>query len=781
MGAENTPHAEVRERYGNDLYMFDTYPPRMGPFQHNSGYDNSHYYVRSRNRSNYHSSNRDSLNFNSPMMNTPHADHDQHIYESKDCNSRDSIEIAESGYDSPDKHFINQNQRKSDLIMDRKQNPRQHVMTNKYDIDRKQNPRQHVMTDTYDKYSDNYTDDRNCNLQLRAREQNLSDIYRDNSTENHDQCLKVAMNKMTQHQLAGNQSRSFHSTDNHDATRTDWDCNLQLRAREQNQYDNSIENHDQCQKVAMNKMTQHQLAGNQSRSFHTNDNHDDNKTGGGYKRPVDNFQGLPVNNFQGLPVDSFQGLQANNFQGLPANSFQGLPVNNFQGLPVDNCLGQSNSNQISHELKQTIQAQTDQAEYDKIMQRLTQPYNETPSSNVQANILAYLNKEQEKDNKVAPSIKGDTIKPFYSKTNKHRAEIQKFTGQDSNFTLSDFEIYLDQQNVYQHWTENEKLEHAFVCLAGPALHCIADSGFHADSWESLKATLKTALEPEGSEAKYLDELNRLCMEPKDTLQVWSEKVRRLGKLAYPDIPEKPRESMLVKKFCDGLNNEHVTRAVAFQHVRTLQGALWVAASDPNPSKVSSLKKPTVNIAQTEVNDTDKIADKLSAIVLSAVEKTEQGEYRKRYRRDQTPPAKFNSPDRYSKSQSYQKHDRPYNDRYDSSRETRYSNNGSYRDRSNSPGWQRKEATPNSYSTYGNSRSPARYQDRQRAVSSERETACYKCRGAGHTMRNCTSADWFEYDKYGCLVKKAPRDRSSSRGRDPKAVGVSARSPVAPKM
>jgi hypothetical protein len=321
-----------------------------------------------------------------------------------------------------------------------------------------------------------------------------------------------------------------------------------------------------------------------------------------------------------------------------------------------------------------------------------------------------------------------------------------------------------------------------MCLAGPALHCIAESGFNAETWHSLRETLKSALEPEGSEAKYLDELNRLSMDPKDTLQIWSEKVRRLGKLAYPDIPDKPREVMLVKKFCDGLGNEHVTRAVAFQHIRTLQAALWVAASDPSPNKVTNLKKPSVTIAQVEVNAVDKVADKLSAIILGAVEKTEQSDYRGRYRRDQTPPAKYNGSDHsYSKNtSSYQKYDRPYRERYDSGQNGRYSNNGSYRDRSSSPGWPKRETTPERFSSYGNNRSPARNQDRQRTRSSERETACYKCRGAGHSMRDCPSEFWYEYDRYGNLVKQAPRDRSNSRGRDPKVTGATARSPVVPQ-
>jgi hypothetical protein len=58
---------------------------------------------------------------------------------------------------------------------------------------------------------------------------------------------------------------------------------------------------------------------------------------------------------------------------------------------------------------------------------------------------------------------------------------------------------------------------------------------------------------------------------------------------------------------------------------------------------------------------------------------------------------------------------------------------------------------------------------------DRKTVCFKCRGAGHMIKDCGSQNWYEFDKYGELIQIERKDNEN-----PKVTGTPPRSGAAPR-
>jgi hypothetical protein len=375
------------------------------------------------------------------------------------------------------------------------------------------------------------------------------------------------------------------------------------------------------------------------------------------------------------------------------------------------------------------------------------------------------------------------------KDTKLPIKIKNYTGQDPSFNLEDFTRHLEQYERYYKWTNSNFVEHALVCLSGAALSCMKDHEEEITNWPQLKDLLQKNMEPEGYEIRYLGQLNNITLRKGENLSDYADRVKRLGKLAYPDIRPRPREKMLVKIFAAGIKNDDIRKAIAFQQIRTINDALRIAASDPDPEQDegegaagnatpasrTALKKTTVHMAITPPPDPlAAITDGMSRI-LQAVSQPKEPETRQsRYRRDQTPPAP----------------------RYYDSREGRESTPPPYRH-----GYEKREAgfsRPQIRERYGNSRSPSHpyqrnreqsrspapyyrragdnqprqsYHDRPRSRSADRTQTCFKCQGGGHMIKDCISEDWYEIDKQGVLAIKPRRDNNNypnERGAPPRS-------------
>jgi hypothetical protein len=367
-----------------------------------------------------------------------------------------------------------------------------------------------------------------------------------------------------------------------------------------------------------------------------------------------------------------------------------------------------------------------------------------------------------------------------------------YSGQNPSFNLEDFNEYLNQQNRYYDWSQMEFVEHALVCLTGPALNCVSENDLPITTWKQLRILLHKTLEPDGSEIKYLHQLKTMYLRKDESLSSYTDRIRRIGKLAYPDIELLPRENMLVTIFTTGLNITDVTKAIAFQQVQTLNEALRVAASDPTPVDIPSgdppiaiktaLKKPTVQIAQVSDDQVDNLTDKISSIVMQAVGARESSAPQNRYRRDQTPPARqyYESreardptppPRRYSYESREANISTPHNrQNYGEHRSPGPSYNNRSRERSQSPG-------PGYRGRDNNQSTRPAYKTRPRSTSVDRRAVCYKCRGAGHVIKDCASEHWYEYNRYGELIISPDKQDKNY----PNANGAPPRSGAAPRQ
>ena len=94
------------------------------------------------------------------------------------------------------------------------------------------------------------------------------------------------------------------------------------------------------------------------------------------------------------------------------------------------------------------------------------------------------------------------------------------------------------------------------------------------------------------------QLNDRKWTPKESIATYAADVRRLSRLAFPNIPEDPKQGLMVDAFVQGLGNEHVKRHVRNSKITTLAEAQAIAEGEPtleNAGMSSPNKKPETSI------------------------------------------------------------------------------------------------------------------------------------------------------------------------------------------
>ena len=155
--------------------------------------------------------------------------------------------------------------------------------------------------------------------------------------------------------------------------------------------------------------------------------------------------------------------------------------------------------------------------------------------------------------------------------------------------------------------------------------CVRDASPRVQDWEALEKLLKARFAPEGRELTYKMQLNDRKWNPKESIATYAADVRRLGRLAFPSIPEDPKQTLMIDAFVQGLANEHVKRQVRNSKVTTLAEAQAIAEGEPTLEGAGQAligKKPTTKLlAVTEPPATNVDLESAVKMISQFMEKT----------------------------------------------------------------------------------------------------------------------------------------------------------------
>ena len=125
------------------------------------------------------------------------------------------------------------------------------------------------------------------------------------------------------------------------------------------------------------------------------------------------------------------------------------------------------------------------------------------------------------------------------------------------------------------WTDKEKVLFLAACFKGDAQKVLGDKRCHV-SYTNLVKLLKQQFRPGQHAEMFLAELRGRQRKPEESLQEVGMKVRRLTKLAYPELSDGARDRLGRMHFADALDSREVRVALFQARPTSLDEAVKIA-------------------------------------------------------------------------------------------------------------------------------------------------------------------------------------------------------------
>lgn len=155
---------------------------------------------------------------------------------------------------------------------------------------------------------------------------------------------------------------------------------------------------------------------------------------------------------------------------------------------------------------------------------------------------------------------------------KHKDMVpESFTGEaDWSEYISQFEVCAE----WNKWTEKQKMQQLYVSLRGKARNVIRHDGEEKTiTYKELVKRLEQRFSPDGQKNLYLAMLRNRQQKPKETLQEYTEAIRKLVHRAYKELPEEARDRIASDHFMGNLKDREIRTRVRLSHPATLDEAL----------------------------------------------------------------------------------------------------------------------------------------------------------------------------------------------------------------
>ena len=159
----------------------------------------------------------------------------------------------------------------------------------------------------------------------------------------------------------------------------------------------------------------------------------------------------------------------------------------------------------------------------------------------------------------------------------HRKEKEpdKFDGKSVEW--KDFIVQFEYLASWNGWSTQEKAQQLVMCLRGTAQRMLGDLTFdQLQNYEVLTKILSSRFSPVGRESAYRCEFRNRRRQRNESISDYGYALRRLGCLAFPDVPHTYREINVIDQFVNGLGNLDLKKHVSLNHPNTLEAAIALA-------------------------------------------------------------------------------------------------------------------------------------------------------------------------------------------------------------
>lgn len=167
------------------------------------------------------------------------------------------------------------------------------------------------------------------------------------------------------------------------------------------------------------------------------------------------------------------------------------------------------------------------------------------------------------------------------------------------------------------WTEEECRYCLCWSLQGPAAkyHTLISSGKGPLTYKQLMKKLEKRFGGEELIETAQARFNQACQEPKESLEVWADRVQVLALRAFKNLPESYAASQAVSRFCLGLEDKEASRDASLKRFKTIDEAkdyvhyflhISSASAKPKTSRRSSSRDQDemVNVYETSISQDD---------------------------------------------------------------------------------------------------------------------------------------------------------------------------------
>lgn len=247
--------------------------------------------------------------------------------------------------------------------------------------------------------------------------------------------------------------------------------------------------------------------------------------------------------------------------------------------------------------------------------------NSTPKRNMFTGIITNTNDNNYSGFHGLEGPSGGLTDGFHNQDYSLRPKRKPITPQcyEGSTDFRDYIVHFERVADWNKWDSYEKAQQLMVSLKGSAQRVLSDLtlGQTADFWQ-LRTALMDKFQPPGREAQHRCEFKNRKLKPDENISEYGEKLKRLAALGYPSMSTDARETCIIDRFIDGLDDFETRKHVQFGHPNTLQQAINLALEYGAVENPHGLLKPQARVDSAQGNvqngsDSDNVS-KLSAAV-----------------------------------------------------------------------------------------------------------------------------------------------------------------------
>lgn len=177
---------------------------------------------------------------------------------------------------------------------------------------------------------------------------------------------------------------------------------------------------------------------------------------------------------------------------------------------------------------------------------------------------------------------------------------------------------------YNGWPPALQAMHLVKALVGGARSILADMSVeHMEDLPKLVAALERRYRPREKVPAYRALFNGRRQRPKESAQEFAEELRLLALKAFPTESAEGRETRLIDKFLEGLQDNDMRKHVVFQHPESIEGAVSIATeleAYDEAQRVNGVKKPkdcerSFALTESETNWVKSLEKKIGQLSL----------------------------------------------------------------------------------------------------------------------------------------------------------------------